>query len=334
MKKARAISIFLLSALLVSAFTACGGDRGDAPAVTDSVPEDTTPITTEPVDPEANGGRLPLHVDVGDKYAGQDFTFLGIGPEPMYGYYSTLDLVAEESSAEPLQNSIYARNLAISERMGINIKVIEKSDTRAEINRNVQAGDDSYDAVWCWMNHFWTPASSGYFVDFNEIPNIDLDNPWWDQNLRRDFQFYGRNFGMTGDISTKDDGCTVLFCFNKKLITDYDLDSPYELIRSNAWTIDRFTEMIRTVNDDVNGDDKRTDGDLFGFYSESGSVNRFFLSAGGSFYEKKADDTYEINVTSERNMAIYDAIFNAILDPTAVTNIEQWKNSGPNGNVY
>lgn len=267
-------------------------------------------------------------------FDGEDFTFLGVGLGYNYGYYSTTDLWREGENGETLNDAIVKRNNTVSELLDVTIHVIDSDDAAAEIKRAVTAADPIYDAVWAPGHHSYGNVASGCYLDFHGLPYIDLQKPWWDQNIQSDYSFYGKNYVMTGDISTLDDACSCSLVFNKDMITDFSLPSPYTLVAENNWTFDRFSEMVQAVSVDVDGDGVMKDGDIFGMYGEQGALNRMYSSLGGTFYRIEPDGTYILNVTDERNMDIYNKIYSLYLNDTFVPNIEKWENKGPDGNVY
>ncbi len=295
----------------------------------DSVGKSTDDTVTEAEIIEGDGVRIPLELDfdeVGNIWQGETFTFLSISRD-LIDYYATTDLYQEESSADPLENAVFLRNSVIEEKLGVTVQEIPSTDFVGDITRAVNA-DCEYDAVWCWAGNLYPLAVEGYFLDFNEIEYINLENRWWDQNVRKDLALFGKNYCMTGDISTRDDACTFFMYFNKKLISDHDLPSPYDMVENDTWTLDRMREMVRAVSNDENGDGKWTDGDLYGLYSENGLINRLFLAMGGTFYEQKKDGTYEINVTDERNMDIFNTVYDLVYDERTVSNVNTYTNIG------
>ncbi len=329
-----ALALLLLSSSLL---LACG-DAGDGGKSTDASVgtggADTSSAETEIV--EGNGVRIPLELDVEElakKWPEEDFTFLSISKELSYGYYSTTDLYYPETSAEPLENAIYLRNLALEETLGMKVKEIPSMDFVGDITRAVNA-DCEYDAVWGWTVEMYPLAAQGYFLDFNEVEHINLDNRWWDQNLKNDMSVFGKNYIMTGDISTRDDACTCFVYFNKKLIGDYDLPSPYDMVNNDTWTIDKMKEMVRVVSFDENSDGKWTDGDVYGLFSENSIINRMFLAMGGTYCTKNKDGSYEINITEEHNMDIFSAIYDLLYDERTVSNINTYTHTGMATNVY
>ena len=322
--------LFCSLACLLLAAVSCAPDASGIPTESaDSTPAAVTEASSEA---EIAETRLPLQLPEDLSLEGQTFTYLGIGTGEMYGYYSTTDLYSEGENAEPLNDAVFHRNRAVEDLLGIQIAVTVKDNTLTEINQCVQSNDSLYDAVWGYGAALYTPAAQGYFLDFNEIPNLDLTQPWWDQNIIHDYSFYDKNYIMTGDISTRDDAYAYFVYFNKQLIADNDMTSPYTLVENNEWTLDKMTEMVHSITADLNGDGKLTDGDLFGMYSEGSLPSRMFASMGGSYYTR-SENEYHINVTDERNMDIFTGLFE-LLQHESSPNIESWDNTGAFTNVY
>lgn len=321
------VLLFLAAAVLA----ACGGKDDVTEPDKSSVTEDTAANTAADA---AEEDRLPLGISEDLRFEGESFTFLGVDTGLHFGYYSTTDLWAESENAEPLNDAVFQRNRAVEDRFGIQIGTVDFDDPVPEITKIVEANDCIYDAVWANGNAMYSLAAKGYFMDFNSMPNLNLQNPWWDQNILKDYSFYGKNYIVTGHISTRDDACTLFVYFNKKMLADYNLESPYRMVEEGTWTFTRFSEMVKAISVDVNGDGKMTDGDCFGLIGENGLVNRFYTSMGGTFYSCTDEGTYRITVSDERNLDIYDALYTLLLDDQSVAHIEGWSNKGADGNVY
>jgi hypothetical protein len=60
---------------------------------------------------------------------------------------------------------------------------------------------------------------------------------------------------------------TYAIFFNMPLLVDYGYPSAqmYDMVKSGEWTIDAFAELIRPMYQDVNGDGKKDNTDIYGF---------------------------------------------------------------------
>ena len=320
-----------LSFLMLAAVS-CADETVNLPTDTSSNDAASAAVTNSTAVSDPSDARLPLNLSENLDLEGQTFTYLGIGTGELFGYYATTDLFSEGENAEPLNDAVYHRNRAVEDMLGIQIEVVFHDDTGPEIEKSIQSDDCPYDAVWNRGCYLYAPASQGYFLDFQTVPHIDLTAPWWDKNIINDYSFYDKTFIMTGDISICEDAYAYFTYFNKKLIADNDMESPYQLVENGEWTLDKMTEMVHSITQDINGDGALTDGDCFGVYSECALPNRLFISMGGKYYNRDSDE-YHICVTNERNMDIFTGIFE-LLQHDSAPNIEDWKSSGSFDNVF
>ena len=76
-----------------------------------------------------------------------------------------------------------------------------------------------------------------YVTDLSKINNMDLTREWWDQNVTRDLSFGSKVYMASGDISYIDNKATHVMVFDKQLVDEYDIDDPYEDVRSGKWTL-------------------------------------------------------------------------------------------------
>ena len=76
-----------------------------------------------------------------------------------------------------------------------------------------------------------------------------------------------------------DNDCTYLLFFNKKLISDYDMEEPYQLVRDGKWTIDVFSQMCQNISADLNGDGEMNESDRWGYVTTDKGSNTFFYGS-------------------------------------------------------
>ncbi|MBQ7921606.1 MAG: extracellular solute-binding protein, partial [Clostridia bacterium] len=97
--------------------------------------------------------------------------------------------------------------------------------------------------------------------------------------------------------------------FNRNMITDNNLENPYDLVLAGTWTIDKFTEMAIAVINDMNGDGLYDGEDdiVGGNIHSSGAVALF---TGCDQFISKKDETgkLELVLNSEKTLAIGDKL--------------------------
>jgi hypothetical protein len=109
--------------------------------------------------------------------------------------------------------------------------------------------------------------------------------------------------------------------FNKKLIDDYSLESPYTLVTDNKWTIDKMLEMGTAVSADLNGDGvMKWDADQFGFVTHESSCEGFFFGSGCNVIGKDADDMPYLNMSNDRVISVIEKATKLISDKNIVVN--------------
>ena len=147
------------------------------------------------------------------------------------------------------------------------------------------------------------------------VPHLDLSAPWWDQNIQKDLSLSDKVYLLTGDISIKDDGGGFLLYFNKHLINEYNLASPYELVKSGNWTLAEFSSMVKAVSEDLNGTGEYEEwADRFGLLTDSEQIHRLYLGLGGQYFEGNAKDGYRISITDEKNFQRLNDLYELLGD--------------------
>ena len=238
-----------------------------------SQPTETTDAFTEPAVPD----NL--------KFSGVKFTFL-MNANPYWEGRS--DIYAEELTGEPLNDAIYNRNKQVEAKFGIEIGQIAEYGNKSNgtgpayqrITKDVNAGDNTYDAAIICGYEASTLAYNGFLQNLKIVPYMNLDNVWWDQRANKDLSINNKLYMTTGDISWLINDASYGILFNKKLASDYQMPNFYDLVKNNKWTIDKWAELTKLVSKDLNGDSKMDKNDLFGSVIWDDSVMGIVNSAG------------------------------------------------------
>ena len=141
-------------------------------------------------------------------------------------------------------------------------------DDFSPIKTPVLAGEDAFDIA---TGHDLSMANfslEGYFENLCEIPYLNFDKPWWPKFTMDSLTVNGRAYLFSNNISYEFMSDTRVMFFNKKIITDMNLDMPYELVYDGKWTLDRMGEMSASAYVDLNGNSEIDEGDRFGFVNQ------------------------------------------------------------------
>lgn len=274
----------LLSALTLTAPLAACGDAG-APAETTAPPSDTT-VAADSTAPEETG--LTANIPEGTNFGGYVFNIAN-------GFhtatkYTTNAIAPDAATGDVLNDAIYRRTLTVEEKLGIDI--VDLDITQAKAKTFLQAGDTSFDLMTVDL-----AGTRGFFneslvLDFNEMPNIDLSMPWWDQNAQQKLSIDGKLWYALSDfLITHLDNSRGIY-FNKQLFTDLQLEDPYALVRDGKWTLDKLREMGLQAVSDLDGNQVMNDQDRYGMtaFANSGQLYEAFLTASASEIMQQGDN--------------------------------------------
>lgn len=297
----RILSSLILSALLLTGFAGCSD--GGTQKVADTTPTDT--VITDSAETETTVETISDDLPEKD-YDGYNFRIYSTNAEAN-DWYTTVYTTAEEDSADAVDSAIYTRNLKVAERF--NIMISETLVTLNDITNSIIAGDDAFDISLIKGADAFGLAQQKYLYDLKTMKYIDFEKPYWDQNAAHDLTLANQLYIGVGDFMTTHIDETIVMFFNKSLITDYALESPYDLVENNQWTYDKMFEMGQQVIQDLNGDGKFDDNDRFAMLSWSGvGYPYLFLSSGEKYMGKNENDIPYITFNSDRFMTVYEKI--------------------------
>jgi len=293
----------LCFALIISA--SCGGSGGE-PEKPNSVQstgnENETPIEEIPGDTIDPGfiDELP-EFNFNEKV----FTFL-VDPDPAFN--RLYDVNVESQIGEIVNDTIYLRNRAVEERLGIVIKDVQDGSAPKSINNSVAAGDTIYNGVWLRVDNFFSESLKGLFLNLHNAPHLNLEKKYWDRNAVNDMTVSGKLYGMTGDITTATHSFTHLLMFNKQLAAEYGYPNMYNMVREGKWTFDAFNEITKNIYKDLNGNGKVDKEDFFSIDITPAAYESFFSSSGEKWVEKNAAGEIIFSDLTEKKIAVLDKI--------------------------
>jgi len=266
-------------------------------------------------------------------FGGYEFRFLTRTiNNPDWVEWDHRDIYAAEETGDVINDAVYRRNKKIEEKYNITISetVLETDNITSNVNRFVNAGDDIYDVVCIHLLHFGTLASRGNLVNLFNVPYIELERPWWNQGSVNDLSILKKLYVVQGDLLILDNDAMEAMIFNKDLLRDNGLESPYDIVKRGEWTFDKLHEMGAAVSKDLNGDGQMIiHDDLFGIILQ-GDVDMSFIVAGGDkTISKDENDLPVLTFGSERSYRITDAIARLMMDFENVINLHRYVGQFP-----
>ena len=237
---------------------------------------------------------------------------------------SSGDIYTEDHEiGEPVHDAVFERNLKVCERFGIELQIETNDYTSVNnsITRSVKAGSDDYDLCFVHMVSGASLAQSNLVLPFHKLPYVDLSKPWWDKDIWNGFSIRNNLMMVNGDLSPRSFAITSCLYFNKTLFDKYDLEYPYELVRTGKWTLDKLYEYTKGMTKDIDGDGvvtKDSSSDIYCLTSWYLDVPySFYYAAGGMLVSKDEDDVPFYDPKTERDTVIYTKIYNIIIGNNA-----------------
>ncbi len=231
---------------------------------------DTTPVEITP--------DIPTDV----KYDGEEFRTFVSGTTK----YSDFDGEQNAGSYKAVNEAIHERNVAMEEKYGITFANASSFGTSfgdgpgfVKLSNDYNSGLAEYDLCMVGTYDAAQLALGLYITDLNSTKYIDLEKPWWDQKVNEDLAINDIVFYTTGDISFVDNICTHMIMFNKDLLSQLDLTSPYELVEQDKWTFDTFSEYIKAGSSEIDGTDGPTNGDQYGLLTWNDVIHQALFSS-------------------------------------------------------
>ena len=289
------ISTALLIALLAQ-LTACGG-AAETPAGDTTAAADTTAAITETE-------RLTADIPTGLDYKGYKFRVLARATPMSWDNY---DLVAESETGDLINDAVFKRNLALSEKLNVEfVRVgVEGYDVVGPATKSILAGTDEYDIIMPSITDAANLAQQDMLTPLQEMTYMDLDKPWYDQRCIDELEICGKNYLFFSDITVSNLDAIWIYVFNKNMIDDFKLTDPYELVANGKWTMDKMTEMSKAVTVDLNGDSKMDKSDRWGMVAHDYVITASYVGAGERIATADSKGNISLTMNNER---IYDVI--------------------------
>ena len=292
----------LLLALILLLLPACGQGGEDTPetAAADGAPDPGTEETAEETE------RTP-YIETCD-YQGAEVRILT--PVSTTSNY----LFADEETRDSMNDAVFKRTILTEDYLGIDLTYTaecEIAELQGIVARSVTAGDDEYQIVLAdSMRGNTALVSDGSLLDLFRVENIDLSRGYWNQDAPKKLTVNGKLFFTKSKYVIPSVGVVT---FNKHMIEDYGLTSPYEAVRNGTWTLDEFIGDIRKGSSDLNGDGKMTIDDQYGLVCMSDwPLDCMIYAAGINITALNAEGRMELSILSERAITLYEKLYDLI----------------------
>lgn len=284
------ISLIILSLIvLVSSCT----QNVDIEAPTD---ESTTDIATESITTtEEISDNLPVK-----NFDGYNFRILC---DDDYIHF----VFTPEITGQVVNDAVYEANVSVMERFNINIEQVVHSVWTAgnEVQQYILSGDDAFDIGIIHDITAATLSLENLFINLYDVEHFDFTKPWWPKYTVESMTLNNKMYLISNYMTYYGFWSTRTIFFNQDLVESYNLESPYDLVRNNEWTLDKAISITKDIYEDLDGNGISDYNDLFGFAS---TVPYCYLENFGiEAYSKSVDGTtLELLLNNEKTITLLD----------------------------
>jgi len=237
-------------------FASCGENTADTPVETTSGNSENAADDTEAAE------ELPNYLTLSENFGGKTFRILGM-ENPSLMQFTNFEIYAEEENGDIVNDAVYRRNMMIEEKHGVKIEQImgpldqtsRNTSHFTYIQNNILSGEDGFDIMFVSTRDVGGVIGNKYAIDLNELPYIDFDEDYWNKETTNDvLEINGKLFLTNSDFSLVDKKRTYTLIYNRDLHKEYSDIVIEDLIREGTWTFDVFSEIVKGVSADLNGD--------------------------------------------------------------------------------
>lgn len=307
------IAALLAVITCLSVFAGCQNNPEETKPASTTKSEETDTVEVTETEPEETY-YIPTA-----KFGGDVFRVLCPGVSD--NEWECKDFFAEEDSDDPVASAVYQRMTLLEDKFGIKFELVDnasRSSIGSLVKKDITSGDKEYDLVMQVISNAYTLAQSGYLMNLDSIPYLDLKSDVWDQSYLEQSSIGGVNYFATGEITTMDNDATWVMMFNKKLASNLDLDI-YSLVKNNQWTFDKLLELSKDFYEDVNSNAEVDEKDKFGIATTIDFIQGLFYAADARIIKKDNADTPYLDVNTERNLSIIDKMIDIYYAKNRVT---------------
>lgn len=304
-KSIKLLCLLIVGAMLFALLAACGDDNNGQTSDTSSADESSTEST---------------EIDDDLKWKGEDGLYTtGYTKEDLKGYKDTFTILVQGNSDPTYQNvdftvgdentatfygsfvdeGVSERNNWVEETYGVKIIGLKDDNPLTTARNEAQGGSELFDAMVLSASQLAALGAEGNLYELYSLDGIQLDAPWWDQNANESFSISNKLYFTTGDITVLNKITTMAIMFNKDLAEQYNIGDIYQMVEDREWTFDKMIELAKVIPEN-NGDG------LHGLLSGYNDANGWFISLGGKFVTKDANDipTLAVKSTDNTNRAL------------------------------
>ena len=285
-KLTRLLLLLLALAMVISTFAACATED-DEPIATDEATSSEaggdTVIDDDGEIRDENGyiiDDVPEGLNFGD-----EFKILSADNQKTHYW-------AAEEDTTTVAQALYKRNTTVEDRLGITFvwdhqpcyQTADKAAFAQMVKTDYDAGNE-IDGVVCYNLVPYRVANLGLCANLADTTYINLEKPWWPEEYLDTMMYKDQIFALVDNASVGTLTNLSGIFFNNTMLENKGIQSPYELVDSNEWTVAKLKELSKDTYEDKNQDGKVDKaGDVFGVMTSTAArITCWYYGAGIRF---------------------------------------------------
>ena len=263
-------ALFVLLPAVVSCATTTDPETSENAQQTQS-PNGGSASTTIPADDETTGYAVPEFKDL------NGYVFRNLVAMNKMWYPVFFSENGEDGTL--LNDALYRREIFLEEKYNCEVEFILDSSAKTTLANHIGTDTDLCENVYISGTDTMAAAVSGLILDINTLDGLELDKPWWDQRIQKEYLIGKRLFTLEGDMNMLDELRSICVVFNKDLYANYNYNttygSLYDLVENGEWTLELLLQMIDGLTTDPT-----SETGSWGMLSEVSAPYYFFLGRG------------------------------------------------------
>lgn len=298
-KMRRTLCIFLSLLMLSASMASCSDNSSNGKETTPNGGNENPSQSSsdnENTETETEETRIKPDIPESADYGDDEIRFLyWTNPQWTTTVRESRDIYSEGITGEGINDAVYNRNLKIESayKVKIALEKMNLGEIAGAVKKNVTSGDGLYDVVVPRIAEIPSMISNGVLLNLQNVPNLDLTKPWYDQNCVNSYTIAGQLNCIASSLLVNDKDCTAGLTFNKDIQKDLGLEDIYALVNEGKWTYDKLSELAEKAGRDTDGDGEITEEDVYGFLGGRDVMESFYYGSG----EKLVDTTEDGGLT-------------------------------------
>ena len=216
------------------------------------------------------------------------------------------EIVVDELTGDACNDAVYNRNVSIEDRFDVKIECETDDNPQTYVNTLVTTGTNDYQLVGFYNYLAASAISAGSLLNWREVPNVNLEQPWHNSLANDNATIYGKLFAICSDLAITSMTYTYAYFVNIPLLNDYGFETSdmYGLVKEGKWTIDYFTSLISTMYQDKNGNGQKDKDDIYGFgYQVTNPADVWLASFDQPLTNTSEENGIEITFMTDKTVA-------------------------------